>query len=139
MKFWKLRYKQIYKSPETIILSKVISPKKIFIFQIFNDLCISRKWKKLKIIRIVSEHEFLIVGVIPLSNNLQNSIEIFLPLDLTESVIRIKYLFNFQSFKFIDRFFADNYIVNLACMDRDSTIAYYKISAGVKKTTGPFV
>lgn len=139
MKFWKIKSKQAYKLQETIVLSKTISFKKILILQIFNDLCISRKWKKLKIIKTVSEHEFLIVGVIPFVENLQNSLEIFLPLDLTVSVLRIKQLFNFQSLEIIKRFFADNYVINLAIMDLDSTIAYYKISIGVKKTTGPFL
>jgi hypothetical protein len=76
--------------------------------------------------------------MIPNSKHLRDNLEIFLPIVLTSSVLRPKYLLNPSSLEIFKDFLKNTYILNLAFIDRDSSIVYYKISSGIKKTIGPF-
>lgn len=138
MKIWEIKKKQTESIQTKNIFADKYFIKKILIFQVFNDLSVSRKWKKLKIIKCTSLNDFLIIGMIPNSKHLRDNLEIFLPIVLTNSVLRLKYLFNPNSLEIFKDFLKNTYILNLAFIDRDSSIVYYKFSSGIKKTIGPF-
>ena len=136
IKFW-IQRKKINSQKNFLIFGNFF--ENILIFQIFNELCILRRWKRLKIVRIISSSDFIIMGVAPKHKRLQNNVEIFLPVAFSTSVICLKYLFNFTFLKIEKIFPEKNFMLNLAFLDRDSTVAYYKVFHGVKKITGPFI
>ena len=138
MKFWKsYKIKINYRTTNHNFLNK-ISIKKIIIFQIFNDLAIFRKWKRLKIIKASKVKEFIIMGISPNFSNFKKELEIFFPIALDSSLLKIDCISDpmlFRNFRIPFDIFNFNY----ALMDKDSSIAYYRISKGLKKTIGPFL
>ena len=138
MKFWELYKIKINYKKNTFDFFNKISVKKIIIFQIFNDLSIFRKWKKLKILKASEISGFIILGLEPNISNFRKELEIFFPLILDSSLIKIDNVSNprlFKNFKIPLNIFNFNF----ALIDRDSSIAYYRISKGLKKTIGPFL
>ena len=136
IKFW-IQKKKINSQKNFLIFGNFF--EKISIFQIFNELCILRRWKRLKLVRIISSSDFILIGVLPNHKGLQNNVEIFLPIPFSTSVICLKYLFDFTFLNIEKIFPKKNFVLNLAFLDRDSTVAYYKVFHGVKKITGPFI
>jgi hypothetical protein len=138
MKFWKsFKLKTFYRTNKNDFFNG-ISIKKIMIFQIFNDLCVFRRWKRLKIIRGRENDGFIVMGIAQEFYDLKKELEVFFPLNLNTSIIRLECLFNlkvFQNFKIPSKIF----IFNVGLIDGDSSIAYYRISKGIKKTIGPFL
>jgi hypothetical protein len=138
MKFWKsFKFKIFYRKNKNYFFNG-ISVKKLMIFQIFNDLCIFRKWKRLKIIKSRESDGFIVMGIAQEFYGLKKELEVFFPLNLNTSIIRLEYLFNlelFQNFKIPSKIF----IFNISLIDGESSIAYYRISKGLKKTIGPFL
>ena len=138
MKFWKsYKIKINYRKSIHNFFNK-ISVRKIMVFQIFNDLSIFRKWKKLKIVKASENNGFIIMGISPNISNFKKELEIFFPLTLDSSLIKIDCVSEprvFKNFKIP----IDIFNFNFALMDKDSSIAYYRISKGLKKTIGPFL
>lgn len=139
MKFWETHNQKIKNLSLKTTFFKQIQIEKFTTFQIFNNLCILRKWKKLKILKIPESQDFLVVGVFPASSNSNSGFEIFLPLYFNNSMIRMNFLLNSRLTIVFKKFSKNFYILNLAFIDRDGSITYYKISKGIKKTTGPFI
>ena len=139
MKFWETTNLKIKNLSIKTTFFKQISLEKFMTFQIFNNLCILRKWRKLKILKIPESQDFLVVGMFPGSSNSNSGFEIFLPLYFNNSIIRMDFLFDSKLTNVFKKFSKNFYILNLSFIDRDGSITYYKISKGVKKTTGPFI
>jgi hypothetical protein len=139
MKFWIYRTKKGNQTQKKNFFFKFDNFDKVLAFKVFNDLCVTRKWKKLKIVTHKSLLGFLVIGIIPNTNGINNSLEIFLPMSFAVSSICIDGLFDLNNFRNILKFFTKNFTFNLALIDYDSSIAYYKISDNIKKSIGPFV
>jgi len=139
MKFWNSSITKMNCSFKNRIVANGATFEKILAFQIFNDLCISRKWKRLKILKINNKKEFLIIGIIPMPGFSVEKIEIFLPIAITTSIIQTRYLFNLSLIKLLHNFLKSFYTINFGFIEWDSTISYYKVSDGIKKTIGPFL
>jgi len=139
MKFWNSSITKMNCSFKNRIVANGVTFEKILAFQIFNDLCISRKWKRLKILKINNKKEFLIIGIIPMPGFSVEKIEIFLPIAITTSIIQTRYLFNLSLIKLLHNFLKSFYTINFGFIEWDSTISYYKVSDGIKKTIGPFL
>jgi len=139
MKFWNSSITKMNCSFINRIVANGVTYEKILAFQIFNDLCISRKWKRLKILKINNKKEFLIIGILPMPGFSVKKVEIFLPIAITASIIQTRYLFNLSLIKLLNNFLKSFYTLNFGFIEWDSTISYYKVSDGIKKTIWPFL
>ena len=139
MRFWTLRFKKkkivLFKKK----IFKELDIKNFLALQIFNDLCIVRNWTRLKIIKVNEKNEHLIIGIAYNHKNSKRFIEIFLPIYFSSSILNLKNLIDFPFLKKFKKFTHEIFTVNLAFIDRDSSLSYYRISNCFKKTTGPFV
>mmetsp|Transcript_22210 Transcript_22210/g.52579 ORF Transcript_22210/g.52579 Transcript_22210/m.52579 type:complete len:134 (-) Transcript_22210:956-1357(-) len=103
-------------------------------FQVFLDLCLSRKWNSVKIFAPKFQSEYRI-----LAQNPQNrEVEIFFPIFLETGIKLNKpkaflelccQLSNKKIFN----------VVNIAFVDPDSTIAYYRVNFVLHRASGPFL
>jgi len=140
MKFWKFSILKTNCYYKTGILSNGITFEKIIAFQIFNDLCVSRKWRKLKIFKNDNKNmEFLIIGIIPAHSEHMEIVELFIPIPIAGSIVQSKFLCDFSQIKILNFFVNSLHTINFGFIDWDSTISYYRICEGIKKTTGPFL
>lgn len=138
MKFWVSKKKKNYPISRNIWFEG-LKVSEVLIFQIFNDLCTVRNWRKLKIIKTKNKDEHLIIGI---GSNLKDSkkcIEVFLPIVYPSSVLDLRCVAEFHFIKLFRNFIRNTFVINIAFIDRDSSLSYYRISDGIKKTGGPFV
>jgi hypothetical protein len=125
MKFWVLNEKKKKFQLSGNIWAKRLKVSEVLIFQIFNDLCTVRNWKKLKIIKTKNKDEHLIIGIGSNHKNSKKNVEVFLPIVYSSSVLDLRYLSEFHFIKLFKNFVRTTFVINIAFIDRDSSLSYY--------------
>jgi hypothetical protein len=122
------------KISSSVSLNLSINFEKKFAFQVFSDLCLSRKWSSVRIFSVKPNSEY---GVFA-QNPENGEIEIFIPI-FSETKIKLDKLKVFSKFDYPIGEKKTFRVLNLAMVDSDSTIAYYHLSLTLHKSSGPLV
>ncbi|ABW98063.1 hypothetical protein HAN_2g237 (nucleomorph) [Hemiselmis andersenii] len=103
-----------------------------FTLQVYFDLCYFRGWKGVRIFYSRKKQNFFVLAINPKKNQ---QLEIFFPY---KSNFKINFLNLFDLFQFFIskkklylRFF------NIALVEQDSTITYYRVVSNFSKASGP--
>lgn len=103
-------------------------------FQLYVDLCLLRGWKGIRIITDFKKINYYVIGINP--NKKKNNLEIFYPI---QGKVNLSLNEIIKFFKFSNKINDKKYLksVNMAFIEQNGTIAYYRLGFDINKTSGP--
>lgn len=117
------------------IIEKIENQKIFSIFMslyVFIDLCYFRGWKGVRLLLEPKKKFFFIIGLNPKK---KNRIEIFFPIP-SNLKFKLGNILNLFEWKIYQKKFFFKWI-NLAFIEQDGTLTYYRLTFNFNKTGGP--